>query len=469
MATAAQIEANTRNAQKSSGPRTEEGKKRSRCNALDHGCRANMMVLPTEVFGEYEHELHAWVSSLKPRNPTEEFLVTRMAKLAWQGKRIDRAQTARLSTRIHQGEMEEDDAEAGQVIELGQKLFRDACGPIALHLQNGTGDLCPDGDNFRISDYSDDEDQPMRLVHCLQTTRAGCQWLLDGWAELTALLEKGVPWLASDKLKAVRLLGRHPIDALDHEDVARVYLASHVLLMKQDGEPFQEIINELSPEEAVVYRESLCLRQYDLLKPKDPAAAREVLVEIVNRAVERVRSKADVLDELAELNAPFTAGRLSWDDTAEGERSAPLRSDVRSGVGPGIRLVHEDSQNGRRAGLGDDRQTRPFLAARRIRQDRSIGVDRCKRHHRTGGSCCAARSAERSQIRDRKSRRTKPILVCGRPAGTSGWTEGIENGYAAPRPQGSQSRDHRQEEEPSGARPGNRRPEFEPHGPVVDL
>jgi hypothetical protein len=60
MATAAQIEANQRNAQKSTGPRTEEGKNRSRLNALDHGCRANLMVLPTEVFGEYENELKAW-------------------------------------------------------------------------------------------------------------------------------------------------------------------------------------------------------------------------------------------------------------------------------------------------------------------------------------------------------------------------------------------------------------------------
>ena len=272
MATTAQIEANRRNSQKSTGPTTEQGKKKSRLNALDHGCRANLMVLPTEVFGAYEHELHAWESSLKPRNPTEEFLVTRIAKLAWQGKRIDRAQTARLSTRIHQGGLEEDESENEQVLELGQKLFQDACGPIALHLQHGISDLCSDGENFRISDYSDDEDQPMRLVHCLQTTGAGCHWLLDRWAELRDLLNKGVPWLSSDKLKAVRLLGRHPIDALDHEDVARVYLASHVLL-QQDVEPFQEILHELSAEEAVVYRESLRLRQYDSLKPNNPAAA----------------------------------------------------------------------------------------------------------------------------------------------------------------------------------------------------
>ena len=42
MATAAQIEANHRKAQ-STGPRTEDGKNRSKFNALDHGCRANII------------------------------------------------------------------------------------------------------------------------------------------------------------------------------------------------------------------------------------------------------------------------------------------------------------------------------------------------------------------------------------------------------------------------------------------
>jgi hypothetical protein len=42
----------------------------------------------------------------------------------------------------------------------------------------------------------------MRLVHRLQATGAGCQWMLIQWAELRALFERGVPWLAPEKLKA---------------------------------------------------------------------------------------------------------------------------------------------------------------------------------------------------------------------------------------------------------------------------
>jgi hypothetical protein len=320
MATAAQIEANRQNARKSTGPRTEEGKNRSRLNALDHVGRANLMVLPTEVFGEYENELKAWKLSFQPRNPAEEVLVERLVSLGWQQKRIDRAQTARLTRRIYHGEIEEADSVQEEVIELGQKLFQDACGPLALHLERDMSQICgQDGENLRISAYGDDEDQPMRLVHCLQATGAGCRWMLEKWASLRVLLERGVAWLAPDKLKAVRLLGRHPIDAFDSPDVARVYLASF-MLVNQEGNPFREILNELSDSEVPIYVSYLKQRQYGALAPKDAVAARQMLLEIVDRATAALQEKVEMFRQLAELDAVSAADRLSWDDTAEGER-----------------------------------------------------------------------------------------------------------------------------------------------------
>jgi hypothetical protein len=59
LATEAQIEANRRNSQKSSGPRTKADKNRSKFNALDHGCRAKILVLPTEDFGQCQEEVNA--------------------------------------------------------------------------------------------------------------------------------------------------------------------------------------------------------------------------------------------------------------------------------------------------------------------------------------------------------------------------------------------------------------------------
>jgi len=54
MATPAQILANRTNAQKSTGPRSAEGKAVSRFNALKHGLDAESIVLPGEDPADYE-------------------------------------------------------------------------------------------------------------------------------------------------------------------------------------------------------------------------------------------------------------------------------------------------------------------------------------------------------------------------------------------------------------------------------
>jgi hypothetical protein len=321
MATAAQIEANRRNSKKSTGPRAPEGRNKSRFNALDHGCRANILVLPTEEFGDYENQYEAWKLSFKPRNPAEEFLIEGIVSLGCLTKRIDQAETARLISRQHYGIFEENAKVEREVLELGQKLLKDACGPQALHLEDKVGERQAghDGELHRVSDYDNAEDHPMRLVDQLRATGSGCEWLLDRWAQLRELLEQGMPWLAPDKLKAVRLLGRHPIDAYDYPDVARIYLASYVLL-NEEGEPFQEILNELYPGEGSRYEHYLRMRRYDLLAPKDAAAARLMLLEIVDRASAELEADASVYRELAQTNLKFASHRLSWDDTPEGER-----------------------------------------------------------------------------------------------------------------------------------------------------
>ena len=45
-----QIEANRRNARKSTGPITEEGKQRSRCNAVHHGLSAETVIGALESY-----------------------------------------------------------------------------------------------------------------------------------------------------------------------------------------------------------------------------------------------------------------------------------------------------------------------------------------------------------------------------------------------------------------------------------
>ena len=62
------------------------------------------------------------------------------------------------------------------------------------------------------------------------------------------------------------------------------------------------------------------MRRYDVLAPKDAAAARQALLEIVDLATEQLQMKMEVLCQIAELDAASAADRASWDDSDEGER-----------------------------------------------------------------------------------------------------------------------------------------------------
>ena len=75
MITPAQYEANRRNAQLSSGPKTPEGKAASSRNALKHGLLANEAVLPQENLAEFDQLLSAFLDEHHPTTATEEFLV----------------------------------------------------------------------------------------------------------------------------------------------------------------------------------------------------------------------------------------------------------------------------------------------------------------------------------------------------------------------------------------------------------
>jgi hypothetical protein len=87
-ATEAQIDANRRNAQKSSGPHTAEGKTASSRNALKHGLSANKHILLDEDPEEFLLLLKDLYGRFRPVGLGEEKLVERIAADQW---RLDRA------------------------------------------------------------------------------------------------------------------------------------------------------------------------------------------------------------------------------------------------------------------------------------------------------------------------------------------------------------------------------------------
>ena len=89
MASPAQINANRANAQKSTGPRSVEGKSASRFNALKHGIDAASTVIPGEDPAEYESLVAEYVDEYRPRSASEFFHVETMIRADWQKRRLE--------------------------------------------------------------------------------------------------------------------------------------------------------------------------------------------------------------------------------------------------------------------------------------------------------------------------------------------------------------------------------------------
>ena len=285
---AARVEANRRNAQKSTGPRTQAGKDRSRFNALQHGLRASLPVLPGEDASILKNRLESWTITLEPRDEVERYLVERAVNVSIQLDRADRAWAARLEVERIAGGSGSTNALADEVVRLGRRLFWDPRGPIALYpfFDPMIGDP-PRCSWMPEVDYPLD---PPRLVGQLESSALGCAWLLDRWRELRELLEDGLAWQAPDRFKAIRLLGRQPLHAAEDDRVLTIYLASRAIdptpewPTKPDSaidSPFTDALIELEAAERVRFTGRIAGRLGRFPATMDAESGRSCLIELV--------------------------------------------------------------------------------------------------------------------------------------------------------------------------------------------
>ncbi len=91
-ATAAQMVANTANAQLSRGPVTDQGKATSCLNRLVHGLAGAFRVLPWETQSEFDALFEAFREEYVPQSATEHILVHKAAQHHWFSSRASRLQ-----------------------------------------------------------------------------------------------------------------------------------------------------------------------------------------------------------------------------------------------------------------------------------------------------------------------------------------------------------------------------------------
>src|SRR4051794_36322278 len=96
MASEKQIAANRTNAQRSTGPRTDAGKRIAKINAIRHGLTADAFLLSTDDPAQLAELRRAVRDDLQPEGALEEELVETVVVSAWRLRRVARIEAGLL-------------------------------------------------------------------------------------------------------------------------------------------------------------------------------------------------------------------------------------------------------------------------------------------------------------------------------------------------------------------------------------
>jgi hypothetical protein len=100
MSSLKQIQANRLNALKSTGPKSPEGKERSRCNAIRHGLTAETVIVGFEDVDDYEAFEATVIADYDAQSAVERELVLRLASVLWRLRRATGIETSLFESAI---------------------------------------------------------------------------------------------------------------------------------------------------------------------------------------------------------------------------------------------------------------------------------------------------------------------------------------------------------------------------------
>ena len=125
MATPQQTEANRQNAQRSTGPRSPEGKAASRFNALKSGIDAQAQVIPGEDPAQLETLLAEYQERFDASTPERRMLVDTLVVCDWLFRRLNRAEASFWQYEAHRTESSflSNNHPEGRVLFFGDKVF----------------------------------------------------------------------------------------------------------------------------------------------------------------------------------------------------------------------------------------------------------------------------------------------------------------------------------------------------------
>src|SRR3954471_17012658 len=165
------LPASGRNPARSTVPKNEEGKQKSRANALKHGLCASVVV--AEDAKLVQQRASDWFDALKPQDEFQSWLVDAVALISLRIDRCERMERRARDVKAMRAELCWEDDRRLDAVRLGGLLTKRA-----------------------------DE-----VVEELRRTPQGCEWLMTRWAMLAHTADLKVSWTPEQARMAFDLLG----------------------------------------------------------------------------------------------------------------------------------------------------------------------------------------------------------------------------------------------------------------------
>ena len=193
MATERQIEANRRNAGRSTGPKSAGGKARCRGNATKHGLAGASAMVEAGLSAAFEARRAKWSAEFRPVGEAGGWALDRAVAASLRIERCERAMDGLTEVVGERARLAWDEDRAVEAATVAGRLARD----------------------------------PVLASRQLQASLAGVELLVDSWLGLVEALEARGDWSESEASTALDLLGvaaelragRTPIDAPEGGDL----------------------------------------------------------------------------------------------------------------------------------------------------------------------------------------------------------------------------------------------------------
>ena len=317
MTTEAQMRRNRQNAKHSTGPRSIEGKNRSRFNAVKHGCTAKLVLLPEEKPAEFNRRTKGIFEHFLPQTQYEVDVAEGAVYCSWQLKRCREAGWVRLHAKAVTGHADEQQRLENEVSELSAELFRAPNGRPTVLPRGEMPDASEKGNACKGKLDAGGEKRPAVVVRRLESNPLGINWLIIEWNALLAPFERGEGWNASERFRVMRLLGLHPMDAYLNDDLTSM-LYSCQTLDPTAGSLVGDVWNEVVSANDLPVIENQYQRRVEQRPAMDRERALEYLIGVVRTEIVRLEEKAQEHQVRAELMAELAPNLAGFDLSHEG-------------------------------------------------------------------------------------------------------------------------------------------------------